>query len=104
MITLLFDFETSVNYSPLPNTLHIQNKIDGNIQNYSIKDMLTSEIPQNESEIDESLLKLFGGANNEYTDNTEVLQDKLHTLLDNNNITGGVRKGTRMYVSRDNFE
>jgi len=99
----VFDFETSVNYSPLPNTLHIQNKIDGNIQNYSIKDMLTSEIPQNESEIDESLLKLFGGANNEYADDTEALQNKLHTLLDNN-LTGGVRKGSRTYVSRDNSE
>ena len=48
----IFDFETSVNYSPLPNTLHIQDKIDGNIQNYSIKDMLTSDLKTSDMRID----------------------------------------------------
>ena len=53
-----------MDYSPLPNTLHIRNKIDGNIKDYSIKDMLSSEIPLNDSEIDNNLLKLFGGSKN----------------------------------------
>ena len=96
----IFNLDTSVNYSPLPGTLHIQNKIDGSINDYTIKNVLTSEIPNDESEINNSLFTLFGGSKNYDSENTEALQNKLYSLFENNQL-GGVRKGTRTFSTRE---
>ena len=81
----MFGIESTIANSPLPSSLHIQNKIEGNIENHDIRNLLSSEIPTTPSEVDNSITKLFGGGNNsvysptspEYTDNTVAIQNKL---------------------------
>lgn len=102
----LFGLDSTVNYSPLPSSLHIQNKIDGSIKDYDLKNLLTSEIPTNSADIDSNLLKLFGGAKNDtvysatsddYTNDTNSLQQQFNSLFENNvNQSGGnIVTGTR---------